>query len=74
MSLLAKNAVGKGGPDAIFAYSDMAKKTGGIFVIRPEKIFELTQNIKFLNIFLNITYKQIQIILCDFKAAMSKKF
>lgn len=25
--------------------SDMAKKTGGIFVIRPEKIFELTQNI-----------------------------
>jgi len=26
MSLLAKNAVGKGGPDAIFAYSDMAKK------------------------------------------------
>lgn len=25
--------------------SDMAKKTGGIFVIRPEKIIELTQNI-----------------------------
>ena len=26
MTLLAKSAQGKGGPDAIFAYSDMANK------------------------------------------------